>query len=73
MTAQQTSQVTSPCSRNETGAPENKVYVMLANFSEESRTILKSTIIGVAEQISEPWVNQVNAGEPTQKASDYRK
>ena len=55
--------MTSPRTRDETAALENKAYVMITNFSEESLTIPKSTIIGVAEPVSEAWVNHINTGE----------
>ena len=61
--------MTSPRTRNETAALENKAYVMITNFSEESLTIPKSTIIGVAEQVSEAWVNHVNSEELTKSSA----
>ena len=62
MTAQQTTQVTSRLARDEMGALENKAYVMIANFSEESLTIPISSILRVAEPVSEAWINEVNPG-----------
>jgi len=56
-----TSDVTA--TRNEMAARENSVHVMITIFSEESLTVPKSTVIGVAEQVSEAWVNHVNTGE----------
>ena len=57
--------MTSPRARDEKVALENKANVMITNFSEESLTIPKPKIIGVAEPVSEAWVNQVNTGELT--------
>ena len=68
LTAQQTTKVTSQRTRNKTAARENGVYVMITNFSEESLTIAKSTVIGVPEQVSEAWVNHVNTGKLTKSS-----
>ena len=38
----------------------NYAYVMLAIFSEEELTVTKSTILGVAEEISEPLVDKIS-------------
>jgi hypothetical protein len=38
---------------------------MVANFSDESLTIPKKTVLGVAEQIAEPLVNRINAESKT--------
>ena len=33
---------------------------MLANFSEETLTVPKHTILGIAQQVSEELVNEIN-------------
>ena len=38
----------------------NTAYVMLANFSEETLTVPKHTILGIAQQVSEELVNEIN-------------
>ena len=47
----------------ETGQSVNRAHVVVANFSEEPLTIPKSTVIGIAEPVSENMVNLVNSGE----------
>ena len=49
-------------SRTETGVPNRCAYIMLANFSNEPLVVLKATVIGIAEEISEPLVDSINAG-----------
>jgi len=39
----------------------DSAYVMLANFSNEPMTIPKSTILGVAEEVSESLIDGINA------------
>jgi hypothetical protein len=34
---------------------------MIDNFSDESLTIPKKTVLGIAERIAEPLVNRINA------------
>jgi hypothetical protein len=56
----ETSSVTSPGIRNVIRVSNSCVLLMVANFSDESLTIPKKTILGVAEQIEEPLVNRIN-------------
>jgi len=39
----------------------NSVYVMLANFSEETLTMPKHTVLGITQQVSEALLDKVNA------------
>jgi hypothetical protein len=49
-------------------AASDRALVLVANFSDEPLTILKSTGLGVAESVSETWVNLVNSdGQTTEK------
>jgi hypothetical protein len=34
---------------------------MVANFSQETLTVPKATILGIAEEVSEPLVDKINA------------
>ena len=40
---------------------DNRALVMIANFSREELTIPKATVLGVAEEITEELVDQINA------------
>jgi hypothetical protein len=46
---------------------KNRTYVVLANFSNTPLHVPKSTVIGLAEPISETLVNQVNPSVQTNK------
>ena len=37
----------------------NTAYVMLANFSKETLTVPKHTVLGIAQQISEKVINEI--------------
>ena len=54
-------QVKSQLSGKEVEVPRNCAYVMVANFTSEELVIPKSTILGIAEEISEPLVDCINA------------
>ena len=45
---------------------------MLANFSHETLTLPKSTVLGVAEEVSEELVDKINAPEQTNLDSPAR-
>ena len=52
----------------------NTAYVMLANFSEETLTVPKYTVLGVAQQVSEELIFKINAeSEPDSDRSLTRK
>jgi hypothetical protein len=36
---------------------------MLANFSDQTLTVPKSTVLGIAEEVSEPLVEKINQGK----------
>jgi hypothetical protein len=38
---------------------------MLANFSDQTLTVPKSTVLGIAEEVSEPLVGKINQGKGT--------
>jgi len=47
---------------DETGTRSaNTAYVMLANFSEETLTVPKHTVLGIAQQVSEELIDKINA------------
>jgi len=57
---QETSRVISQSIHSETGAPSRCAYVMLANFSNEPLVVPKVTVLGVAREISESFVKNIN-------------
>jgi len=44
----------------QTGPTKNSAYVMIANFSNETLTLPKATVLGVAENVSESLVDCIN-------------
>jgi hypothetical protein len=58
----ETSHVTSRDVHTEIGASSMCAYVMLADFSNEILAIPKAIVLGVAEGISESWVERVITG-----------
>ena len=44
-----------------TRVPSSNAYVKLAIFSSETLTVPKPTVLGLAEEVSEPVVNQINS------------
>ena len=59
---QKPSRVTSQHSRTETKVPNHCAYIMLANFSNEPLVVPKATVLGIAEEISDPLVDSINEG-----------
>ena len=57
----QSSQQTSQCDDTITRSA-NSAYVTLANFSEETLTVPKHTVLGTAQQVSEALRDKINAG-----------
>jgi len=45
---------------------------MLANFSNQALTVLKSTILGIAEEVSEPQIGKINQGKEVYSDSPLR-
>ena len=41
-------------------SPNTRAYVMLANFSDQTLTVPKSTVLGIAEEASEPLIDKIN-------------
>jgi len=73
---QEPSRVTSPGSHTVTRVSNSCVLLLLANFSDESLTIPKTTIVSLAEQIAEPLVNEINTeskSDTTSPAKPRRK
>jgi hypothetical protein len=77
--------VTSRADRAEIQCSKDSVYVLLTKFSEETLTIPKATILGIAEEVPEQLIDKINSRShtdpqtpprpPRQKKSDvlYRK
>jgi len=40
-------------------SPKTRAYVMLANFSDQTLTVPKSTVLGIAEEASEPLIENM--------------
>ena len=66
-------QLTSPPKQANTDASASNVYVMLANFSQEELTLPKATVLGLAEEVSETLVDQINTESPTRPQGKTRK
>jgi hypothetical protein len=62
-------QLTSPLEPKKTDASANNVYVMLSNFSQVKLNLPKATFLGLAEQVSETLVDQINFGRPQDTVS----
>jgi hypothetical protein len=41
-------------------SPNTSEYVMLANFSDQTLTVPKPTVLGIAEEPSEPLIDRIN-------------
>jgi hypothetical protein len=63
MNSREPTTVTSPNAHLESTASGNRAYVMLANISCEILTIPKSTVLGVAEDVSEALIDKINSGK----------
>jgi len=57
-------QLTSPPEQANVDASANNVYVMLANFSQEKMPLPKATVLGLAEEVSEALIDQINIEKP---------
>jgi hypothetical protein len=44
-------------------SPNMRIYVMLANFSDKTLTVPKSTVLGIAEEVSKPLIEKINQGK----------
>ena len=58
-------QVTSPPEQANNDALASNVYMMLANVSQEELILPKSTVLGLAEEVSETLIDQINTESPT--------
>ena len=52
--------MTSPADYAAVRSPDTRAHVMLANFSSQSLTIAKATVLGVAEEMSESVIYRIN-------------
>ena len=52
--------MTSPADYSAVRSPDTCAHVMLANFSSQSLTIAKATVLGVAEEMSESVIYRIN-------------
>jgi len=55
-----TSLTTSRADQKAARSPNTSAYVMLANFSDQTLTVPKSTVLGIAEEASEPLIDRMN-------------
>jgi hypothetical protein len=51
--------------RVETRHSNGRVHVLLANFTKETLTIPKATVLGISEEVSEQLVDEINPGNKT--------
>jgi hypothetical protein len=60
--------VTSHHEQAENRSPNSCAYLIIANFSDEPLTVPKSTVLGIAEEMSEALVDKINpSGESDTK------
>jgi len=55
-----TSLMTSQADHKAARSPNTSAYVMLANFSDQTLTVPKPTVLGIAEEASEPLIDRIN-------------
>jgi len=55
-----TSLMTSRADQKAARWPNTSAYVMLANVSDQTLTVPKSTVLGIAEEASEPLIDRIN-------------
>ena len=67
------SQLSTQTGRFKAQASDSRAYVMLANFSDTPLVILKFTVLGVAELVSEALVDGGNASRPCVETHKGRK
>jgi len=53
-------------------SPNTRAYVMLANFSDQTLTVPKSTVLGIAEEASEPMIDKINQRKELNSDSPLR-
>jgi hypothetical protein len=58
--------------RVETRHSNGRVHVLLANFTKETLTIPKATVLGIAEEVSEQLVDKINPGNNTDLQAPHR-
>ena len=54
-----TIRMTSRADQKAVRSRNSSAYVMLANFSDQTLTVHKSTVLGIAEEASEPLIEQI--------------
>ena len=67
-----TSLMTSRADQKAARSPNTSAYVMLANFSDQTLTVLKSTVLGIADEASEPLIDRINQRKELNSDSPLR-
>ena len=67
-----TSRMTSRADQKAARSPNTSAYVMLANFSDQTLTVPKSTVLGTAEEASEPLKDGINQRKESNSVSPLR-
>ena len=67
-----TSLMTSRADHKADRSPNTSTYVMLANFSDQTLTVPKSTVLGIAEDASEPLIDRINQRKELNSDSPLR-
>jgi len=55
-----TSHMTSRADQKAARSPNTSACVMLVNFRDQTLTVPKSTVLGIAEEASEPLIDRIN-------------
>ena len=67
-----TARMTSRTDQKAVRSRNTSAYVMLANFSDQTLTVPKSTVLGIAEEASEPLIDRINQRKEPNSDSPLR-
>ena len=67
-----TARMTSRDDQKAVRSRNTSAYVMLANFSDQTLTVPKSTVLGIAEEASEPLIDRINRKKEPNSDSPLR-
>ena len=71
--APEPSRTEAQASHGQTWPPKNCAYVLIANFSNETLTLSKATVLAVAEDVSESLVDCINTTQINPRSRKGRK
>jgi len=67
-----TSLMTSRADHKAVRSSNTSAYVMVANFSDQTLTVPKSTVLGIAEEAPEPLIDRINQRKELNSDSPLR-